>query len=136
MNPNGKWAFQGSGWAFPLHTSGGQTATKGYEEQIKQSIRLILDTDPGERRMRPDFGAGLNSFLFEPVSSATLQRIRQRVHDSLVDWEPRIDVDKVAVTVDDSEPGRLSIDVSYRVRTTNSRANLVYPFYLDEGSRP
>lgn len=136
MSPNGKRAFQGAGWAFPLHTSGGQTAIKGYEDQIKQSIRLILDTDPGERRMRPDFGAGLNSFLFEPMSSAALQRIRQRVHDSLVDWEPRIDVEKVTVTADGSDPGKLLIDVSYRVRSTNSRANLVYPFYLDEGSQP
>jgi phage baseplate assembly protein W len=127
-----KRAFQGRGWQFPLRLAGDQIATSAYEQQIAQSIRLIIGTNPSERRMRPTFGAGLNAFVFEPVSTATLEGIRKRVEDALIDWEPRIDVDKVTAVV--AGEGRVDIEVSYRVRSTNSHANLVYPFYLDEGT--
>jgi uncharacterized protein len=127
-----KRSFQGRGWLFPLRTAGGQIATNAFEEQIAQSIRLIIGTNPGERRMRPDFGAGLNAFVFEPISAVTLERIRRRVQDALIDWEPRIDVEKVTALV--AGEGRIDIGVSYRVRATNSHRNLVYPFYLEEGT--
>jgi len=129
---NAKRAFQGRGWLFPIRTSGAQVATNAFEEQIAQSVRLIMGTNPGERRMRPDFGAGLNAFVFEPVSAATLERMRRRVQDSLIDWEPRIDVENVTAVI--AGEGRVDIEVTYRVRATNSRRNLVYPFYLEEGA--
>jgi phage baseplate assembly protein W len=100
---------------------------------VAQSIRVILGTNPGERVMLPDFGAGLDTFVFEPINAATLTRIRNRVRDALVDGEARIDVLDVTVTPDRDRP-LLTIDVSYRVRSTNSLHNLVYPFYLDEGT--
>jgi len=105
-----------------------------YDDDIKQSIRIILGTDQGERVMRPDFGAGLRSFIFGPISSTNLQRIKTRVQDALIKWEPRIDVLQVKVTFDPSERSKLLIDVNYRVRATNTLNNLVYPFYLEEGS--
>jgi uncharacterized protein len=129
---NAKRAFQGRGWLFPLAVSGGQITTNAFEEQIAQSIRLIIATNPGERRMRPDFGAGLNAFVFEPVSAATLEGIRRRVQDALIDWEPRIDVERVTASL--GGEGRVDIEVFYRVRSTNSHRNLVYPFYLEEGT--
>jgi phage baseplate assembly protein W len=129
---NTKRAFQGRGWLFPIRVSAGQIATNAYEEQIAQSIRLIIGTNPGERRMRPDFGAGLNAFVFEPVSAATLERLRKRVEEALIDWEPRIDVERVSAAI--AGEGRVDIEVSYRVRATNSHRNLVYPFYLEEGT--
>jgi phage baseplate assembly protein W len=128
-------AFLGRGWAFPVCAHGGRTDTAAYEEDIRQAIRIILGTDPGERVMRPDFGAGLNAFVFEPMSTATLERLGQRVRDALIDWEPRIDVNDVSVTASPEE-GKVLIDLSYRVRATNSQQNLVYPFYLQEGSAP
>lgn len=127
--------FLGRGWAFPVCANAGRTDTAAYEEDVKQAIRIILGTDPGERVMRPDFGAGLSAFVFEPMSTSTLEALRQRVRDALVDWEPRIDVISVAVTPSPSE-GKVLIDMSYRIRATNSQQNLVYPFYLQEGTAP
>lgn len=125
--------FLGRGWAFPVCPDAGRTATAAYEEDVRQAIRIILGTDPGERVMRPDFGAGLNAFVFEPMSYTTTEALRNRVREALVEWEPRIDVEQVALEVAPDE-GKVLINVSYRVRATNSRFNLVYPFYLDEGS--
>jgi hypothetical protein len=84
--------------------------------------------------MRPDFGAGLVTFVFEPVNATTMSLIETRVRESLIDWEPRIDLERVGVVQDDEQANLLLIDVHYRVRATNARANLVYPFYLEEGS--
>jgi phage baseplate assembly protein W len=130
---DGTRAFLGRGWAFPVCTRRGEIQTAAFDEDIRQSIRIIIGTNPGERRMRPDFGTGLNAFLFEPVNTTTLALIETRVRESLVDWEPRIDVERVRVESDEQLPNLVLIDVHYRVRATNARANLVYPFYLEEG---
>jgi len=133
--PDPQKAFLGVGFAFPpCLEADGEIALVAYEEDIRQSIRIILGTNPGERVMRPDFGAGLNAFLFEPISFATMQRVKQRVEEALIDWEPRIEVEVVRVSNDRSEPGKLLISIDYRVRATNTRSNLVYPFYLQEGT--
>jgi phage baseplate assembly protein W len=105
-----------------------------YEEDIDEAIKIILSTNRGERVMRPEFGAGLNSFIFEPVSVTTMELVRTRVEESLIDWEPRIDVEEVKVTTSPPERNRLLIDITYRVRATNAVRNLVYPFYLQEGA--
>lgn len=128
-------AFLGVGWSFPpCVASDGSTRMVSYEDDIRQSLRIILGTDKGERVMRPDFGAGLRSFVFGPLSATMLLRIKTRVQDALIKWEPRIDVLQVTVTIDKSDLGKLLIDINYRVRATNTLQNLVYPFYLQEGS--
>jgi phage baseplate assembly protein W len=128
-------AFLGVGWAFPPAVEAdGTLAEAVHEEDIRQAIRIILGTNPGERVMRPDFGAGLNTFLFEPVNTTTMALVQTRVQEALVAWEPRIDVDAVKVTTDAVERNRLLIDMTYRVRATNTMHNLVYPFYLEEGT--
>ena len=132
--PDPERAFLGVGWAFPVCPDGDEIGVAAYEEDIRQAIRIILGTGRGERLMRPDFGAGLNEFVFEPVNTATMERLRKRVSDALIGWEPRIDVESVAVTADLVESNKLLISVHYRVRATNTHANLVYPFYLEEGS--
>lgn len=133
---NSAKAFLGVGWAFPPCTAAdGSTALAVYEQDVEQAIRIILGTDQGERVMRPDFGAGLKSFLFGPVNQTTMRKVQTRVQDSLIKWEPRIDVEQVTVTLD-SERNKLLVSVTYRVRVTNTRHNLVYPFYLDEGVTP
>jgi phage baseplate assembly protein W len=126
-------AFLGRGWSFPVAANArGEIAMAEYEEDIREAIRIILATDPGERVMRPDFGAGLRALLFEPINTGTTALVRHRVEQALILWEPRID--SIAVEVS-SEPrrGLLNIDVRYRVRSTNTFYNLVYPFYLQEG---
>lgn len=107
-----------------------------YEKDVEQAIRIIIGTDWGERVMRPDFGAGLNSFVFGPLNQTTMSMIQSRVRDSLIKWEPRIDVEQVKVTLDSNQPGKLLVAVTYRVRVTNSVHNLVYDFYLKEGAAP
>jgi phage baseplate assembly protein W len=126
-------AFLGRGFAFPIGVDdASRIAMAEYEEDIRQAIRIILDTDLGERVMRPDFGAGLRALLFEPINTHTMALARHRVEQALILWEPRID--SIGVQVE-AQPklGRLNIDVRYRVRTTNTFYNFVYPFYLQEG---
>lgn len=128
-------AFLGIGMNFPVGLAPEKTLDLAeYEEDIHQSINIILGTNRGERVMRPDFGAGLNEFVFEPVNTATMAMVRARVEEALIDWEPRIDVESVQVNTDAAMRNRLNIEIRYRVRATNSLRNLVYPFYLQEGT--
>jgi uncharacterized protein len=126
-------SFLGVGWSFPVAETAGQTDMAQYEEDVREAVLIVLLTNPGERIMRPTFGAGLNDFLFEPINSTTMATIQQRVEDSLIDWEPRIDVVSVSVAPDTTNNATLLIDIEYRVRATNNVGNLVYPFYLGEG---
>lgn len=126
-------AFLGRGIAFPVVADArGAVALAAYEEDIRQAIHIILDTEPGERVMRPDFGAGLRGLLFEPLNSHTLALARYRVEQALIRWEPRIDSIEVQTTAEPSQ-GLMAIHVHYRVRVTNTFYNWVYPFYVQEG---
>lgn len=97
------------------------------EEAIRQSIWLILGTAPGERVGREDFGCGIHDLVFATPSDGTVGDIVTAVEDALARWEPRIDVLSVDATPEDDA---LIIEIQYEVRATNSRQNLVYPFYL------
>jgi phage baseplate assembly protein W len=129
-------AFLGVGWAFPLAAAPvGDVQLATADEDIRQAVRIILGTAPGERVMRPDFGAGLQALVFEPISATLVALVKHRVEEALITWEPRIDT----ITVDvapDGPRGRLLITINYRVRATNTFYNLVYPFYLMEGREP
>lgn len=128
-------AFLGIGFAYPARLeAGNRLARARHEEDVRQAIMIILGTNPGERLMRPDFGAGLNDFVFEPISTTTLALVRTRVFDSLINWEPRIDVTRVRVSYDPAIRGKMLIEIMYRVRASNTQHNLVYPFYLQEGT--
>ena len=133
MNPD----FLGKGMAFPLQlNSRNGIKVSAYEQKIKESIQVILGTNHGERLMRPTFGANLQSLVFAPNNTSTLGLVRFHVEDALTRWEPRIDLEEVLVESSPSNPSLLLISVDYRVRTTDSRFNLVYPFYLQRGERP
>jgi phage baseplate assembly protein W len=127
--------FLGTGWAFPIGVSpAGDIALASDAEDIRQAIRIILGTSPGERVMRPDFGAGLHALAFEPINTTTMALAKHHVEQALIRWEPRIDSIDVTVS-EEARLGRLMIDIAYRVRATNVFYNLVYPFYLMEGGR-
>lgn len=127
--------FLGRGWSFPIAPGAdAEIAMVSDNEDIRQSIRLILDTEPGERVMRPDFGAGLRGLVFEPINVSLVSLVQHRVEQALNQWEPRINVQSVTVSADEAASGRLKVEVDYVVRATNSFYNLVYPFYLKERS--
>ncbi len=128
-------AFLGRGWSFPYRLdASGEVQMVELEEDVRQAVHIILETEPGERVMRPDFGAGLRALAFEPISAATTALVRHRIEQALIAWEPRIDSITVGVTAEPAQ-GRLLIEIRYRIRSTNTFYNLVYPFYLQEGSR-
>ena len=135
---DGRKAFLGRGWAMPvaLDPRTGLVATVAYEEDIRQSILIILETAPGERVMRPNFGCGIHELVFAAVDSTTVQRIRSTVEEALRRCEARIDV--LAVNVDEAatSEGKLLVEIEYRVRKTNQLGNLVFPFYFREGGQP
>ncbi|MEH1993122.1 GPW/gp25 family protein [Nostoc sp.] len=125
-------SFLGTGWSFPptFHQDGTLEMVAD-EEDIVQSLEIILSTRPAERIMQPDFGCELSQFLFEEISQSTITGIRGTIFDALLYHEPRIDVEEI--NIDESEiDGLLLISITYTVRVTNSRFNLVYPFYINE----
>jgi phage baseplate assembly protein W len=125
--------FLGRGWSFPVAVdASGRIALSDYENDIREALRIILLTAKGERVMRPDFGAGLHDFVFESMSATTIGRVQAAVRDALIEWEPRVQVLEVNVEPERGEFGKLLIDIDYKVRATNNRFNLVFPFYLKE----
>lgn len=127
-------SFLGKGWSFPVQPDENMkdVALAAYEEDIRQAICIILETNQGERVMRPDFGAGLRAMVFEPLNTTTIALVKHRVEEALITWEPRINLRDVSVTADGTIRNRLNIEISYQVRSTNTFYNLVYPFYLQE----
>lgn len=130
--------FLGRGWAMPvaLDPQTGLVASVEYEEDIRQSILIILETAPGERVMRPNFGCGIHDLVFTALDSTTLQLIRASVEEALRRCEARIDLLGVTVNEEATSEGQLLIEVEYRVRRTNQVGNLVWPFYFREGGQP
>src|SRR5688572_22148275 len=120
--------FLGRGWRFPVELENGKLVYDKEEAKIEQSILIILGTAQGERVMRPDFGSRLRELVFAPLNSATSALAARYVVDALVRWEPRIDVLNVQAVPRSTLEAVLDINVEYRVRATNSRYNLVYPF--------
>lgn len=126
--------FLGVGWKYPVRTDlNGKIALSRYEEDIQEAIRIILGTAKGERVMRPDFGCGVHELVFAPISTATLTLVENSVREALTFWEARIELIRVEASDREAGAGKLLVDIEYKVRVTNNRFNLVYPFYLKEG---
>lgn len=123
--------FIGSGFRFPMgvdHT-GSIAMTRGAED-LERSIRMVLSTAPGERLMRPRFGCRIWEHLYEPINPNTLGAMKQAVRDAVAEFEPRVEVENVVVRPSQAEQGMVDIDITYVIRATNDRRNLVYPFYV------
>jgi uncharacterized protein len=123
--------FLGSGVAFPFQAdASGAVRLRGGAAQIEQSIALILSTRPGERPMRPQFGCAVHSHVFAPSASPrTIATVTRAVQESLERWEPRIAVASVAAKPDPGRPEVLTVEIEYRIKSTNDVRNLVFPFY-------
>ena len=123
--------FVGRGFTWPLgvdHT--GAIALTRAGGDLEDSIRVVLLTAPGERLMRPQFGCRIWDLLFEPVNANLLGLVSQAVREALAQWEPRIAVEEVRPVQDRADSALVHIEIVYRVRVTNDRRNLVYPFYV------
>lgn len=129
--------FLGRGWAFPpefdRYSKGPRMVDQ--EDDIRESLRILMSTRPGERTMRPDYGCGIRSLVFDVMNESVLTEIRDHVQRAVLFFEPRIALDSVEINIDRASEGRLDIDIAYSIKGTNSRSNLVYPFYLLEGTR-
>lgn len=124
-------SFIGRGFSWPLEVDhrGAIRLTQGPAD-LDRSIRVVLLTAPGERVMRPQFGCRIWDLLFEPVNANLLGLIAEAVRDALAQWEPRIEVEDVQPVQDADDGALVRIAIRYRVRSTNDRRNLVYPFYV------
>ena len=123
--------FLGRGFAWPMQVDhrGAIRMSEGVDN-IEQAVHLILSTAPGERVFRPDFGCAIWEQLFEPINANSIGLMAQSVREALGRWEPRIVLDDVIVTPDNDHDGRVRIEITYAVRDTNDRRNLVFPFYV------
>jgi len=124
-------SFLGRGLHFPLgvDASGGMAASAG-EENIEQSLRLVIGTAIGERVMRPQFGCRIHDYVFHPNDASTAGLVAFYVREALQKWEHRIDDVEVEAYPDSARENVLLVHVHYRVSSTNADQNLVYPFYL------
>ncbi len=131
-------AFLGTGWSFPP-TFSRQTHSVDMvsgEVDIRQSLWILFSTTLGERLMVPEYGSQLWRMVFRVIDTSLMTQIADFIRDAILTWEARIDVDEVTVEPHATLQGVVWIDVAYTIRNTNTRNNLVYPFYLQEGTIP
>jgi phage baseplate assembly protein W len=127
--------FLGTGWKYPVRISpGGGFEYSSGEQSVEESIWILLGTARGERQMLPRFGCGMHYMVFSPNNPATHGNVAHLVKNALTEWEPRIDVLDVSVDSAPDEPNKMLIRLSYRIRSNNAFGNMVYPFYITEGS--
>jgi uncharacterized protein len=136
-------SFLGTGWSFPptfeFDSESGAVDLVSNEEDINQSLNILLSTSLGERVMQPKYGCNLADYLFESLSSSMIGYIKDRVESAILFYEPRIVAENVEVTEDDSLDlieGRFTITVEYSIPGTNSRFNYVYDYYQNEALKP
>ncbi|MCJ8271640.1 MAG: GPW/gp25 family protein [Psychrosphaera sp.] len=129
-------AFLGAGGSFPpqFNNPGNGISLVDGELDIKQSLHILLSTHPGERVMNPDYGCGIKAMVFDEINLSTVTQMKSLINKSVLFFEPRINLHSVDIDQRDSLEGTLYITLDYTVITTNSRANLVYPFYIMEGT--
>lgn len=129
-------SFLGTGWSFPPEF---QKETKGVkmledEADIKSSLDILLSTRLGERIMVPDYGCNLDELLFKPLNITVKTYVVDLIKTAILYHEPRIDVRKISIDQTNELNGELLINIEYIIRATNSRKNMVFPFYKGEGT--
>lgn len=126
-------AFLGVGWSFPPVIMDRGVKMSAYEDDIRESLRVLFSTTPGERVNRYDYGCPLRKFSFEPLTQQTVERMRNAISRAVILFEPRIVLESVSFE-DDPVEGCLQIQLTYTVSKTNNRNNMVFPFYINEGT--
>jgi hypothetical protein len=129
-------SFLGTGWAFPPAFNFDRGIPELVEdgEDIKQSLRIIIGTIPGERIMFPTFGCSIHKFVFESNDPTHISILKDSIYDAILYNEPRIQLEKIEITDDLADYGKIHVHIFYTVIVTNTRSNIVYPFYFKEGT--
>ncbi|MCD8179591.1 MAG: GPW/gp25 family protein [Tannerellaceae bacterium] len=127
--------YLGTGWGFPVRFNKKTGVQMVYgEEDIRQSFSILFSTLPGSRIFRFEYGCNINQWVFEQINETQKTEIERNIRKAILDGEPRIDIEKVIIDCEDISQGILHIHLDYNIRQTNSRSNMVYPFYLNEGT--
>lgn len=129
--------FVGTGWRFPIQPDA--TGSLGYcagDANVQQSLKILLLTALGERVMGFNFGCRAPELVFAPGSVQYLNLLQTTVREAVRDWEPRVDLDSVTADADQTDPTHVTVSIDYRVRRTNTKGNLVFPFYLGTVENP
>ena len=132
-----KNSFLGTGWGFPpeFNKKGkGKVEMLSDEADIKSSLNILLSTRLGERIMVPNYGCNLDELLFKPLNLTLKTFVRELIKNAILYYEPRIDAEKIQIDPTNELDGELLILIDYRIRATNARNNLVFPFYKEEGT--
>jgi uncharacterized protein len=128
--------FLGKGWGFPVSfgNQGRTVAMAQAEEDIRQSLAILLSTSVGERVLRPTFGWKRDALMFEPLSTSFGSYLAREIETAILFFESRIELNRVNFEAPPGQAGLVLIKLDYTVRTTNTRTNLVYPFYVDQAT--
>jgi phage baseplate assembly protein W len=128
--------FLGRGWSFPPTFNKTEKELKMAEglEDIKESLYILLNTSQGERVMNPDYGCNMRSFVFSNLDNSRITFLKDLIATAILKYEPRIDVQEIDIDNQNYLDGVITIEIDYIIKTTNSRANIVFPFYLSEGT--
>lgn len=129
-------SFLGTGWSFPPEFNKTQKTVVMTSDalDIKKSLEILLSTKLGERIMQPTYGCNLEELMFKPLNLTLKTFVIDLIKTAILYHEHRIDVDKIDIDPTNELQGELLILVAYRIKATNSRANMVFPFYKAEGT--
>jgi phage baseplate assembly protein W len=127
-------SFLGTGWSFPPRFSPSGIQMMEADQDIRESLRIIVSTQPGERVFNPAFGCDLKSHNFQRLDVGTVTSIQDKIRRAILFFEPRVRMEGIRVARMEEPGGFLQIEVEYVVVATNSRTNMVFPYYLDEGT--
>lgn len=133
---NDNTAFLGVGWSFPpeFSESGRNLVTVSGEEDVRQSLQILLGTRLNERILQEEYGSSLHDFVFEEAGADFLNQVRSMLAEAILYHEPRVDINGIQLEQDETEAGLLYIVLDYSIPASNTRFNMVYPFYIREAS--
>lgn len=131
-------SFLGRGWSFPPQFENNNGVLElqmvSLEADVKESLAILLATTPGERVMQPTFGCGLKRIVFESIDETLITEIKDLIERAVLFFETRISLDDITIDIDDVQEGLIRIHLEYTISSINTRSNIVYPFYFEEGS--
>lgn len=129
-------SFLGTGWSFPpaFNEENYGIEVVSEEEDIRQSLHLLLSTSPGERLMNPDYGCDLQRMVFDSIDASTISEIKDLIGTAILYFEPRVTLEDIIVDIKRETEGLMDITLIFTIRKINVRSNIVYPFYFIEGT--